>query len=246
MDLEDVLILNLLSRNKIYNNKHSRYRHLYLKQADIKSRQHRDRRIPRPSLHHPTLSSWTQIINSGNDQALITLTGFDLINLKWLSTLFTPIYDRYSPYVSPDGSIIPLQEGRGRNRLINGMDCLALCLAWTRTRGSCYVLQIMFGLTGSPISSYLRFGRRILIKVLVKNGYAAIKIPSEEKIAEYKAAILARHNLLKNVWCTMDGLKLTLQQSGNNRLQNNYYNGWKMDHYVSAVLVFCPDGTIPI
>jgi hypothetical protein len=35
----------------------------------------------------------------------------------------------------------------------------------------------------------------------------------------------------------MDGLKLYL---------NHFYNGWKHNHYVGAVIVFCPDGTIPI
>ena len=25
-----------------------------------------------------------------------------------------------------------------------------------------------------------------------------------------------------------------------------FYNGWTCDHYVSAVFVFCPDGSIPI
>ena len=44
----------------------------------------------------------------------------------------------------------------------------------------------------------------------------------------------------------MDGLKLYLQQAGDSTTQNNFYNGWTHDHYVSAVLVFCPDGTIPI
>ena len=44
----------------------------------------------------------------------------------------------------------------------------------------------------------------------------------------------------------MDGLKLYLQQAGDSTIQNNFYNGWTHDHYVSAVLVFCPDGTIPI
>ena len=28
--------------------------------------------------------------------------------------------------------------------------------------------------------------------------------------------------------------------------QNQHYNGWTCNHYVSAVLLFCPDGTFPI
>jgi len=44
----------------------------------------------------------------------------------------------------------------------------------------------------------------------------------------------------------MDGLKLLIESAGDDDEQNCYYNGWTCDHYVNAVLVFCPDGTIPI
>jgi hypothetical protein len=108
------------------------------------------------------------------------------------------------------------------------------------------VLQMIFGMTATPLSMYLRFGRRILIKVLQNHPYARIQIPTDEQIGFYKRRIQERHPALQDVWCTMDGLKLKLQQSGNQVIQNNYYNGWTHDHYVSNVFVFCPDGTIPI
>ena len=58
--------------------------------------------------------------------------------------------------------------------------------------------------------------------------------------------IWSRHPFLTDVWCTMDGLKLTLEQSGDALIQECFYNGWTHYHYVSSVLCFCPDGTIPI
>ena len=42
----------------------------------------------------------------------------------------------------------------------------------------------------------------------------------------------------------MDGLKLTLQQSGRFTIQLRYYNGWTHDHYISNLCVFASDGTI--
>jgi DDE superfamily endonuclease len=75
---------------------------------------------------------------------------------------------------------------------------------------------------------------------------AAIKIPEEDKIKEFQAAIASKHPVLNGVWCTMDGLKLYLEQAGNVLIQERFYNGWKCDHFVSGVFVFCPDGTIPI
>ena len=43
----------------------------------------------------------------------------------------------------------------------------------------------------------------------------------------------------------MDGLKITLEQSGDALIQERFYNGWTHDHYVSSVLCVCPDGAIP-
>ena len=37
-----------------------------------------------------------------------------------------------------------------------------------------------------------------------------------------------------------------LECAGDEDTQNRFYNGWTCDHYIGAVLVFCPDGTIPI
>jgi hypothetical protein len=44
----------------------------------------------------------------------------------------------------------------------------------------------------------------------------------------------------------MDGLKIMLEQSSDALIQVHFYNGWTHDHYVSSVVCFCPDGTIPI
>ena len=93
---------------------------------------------------------------------------------------------------------------------------------------------------------YFKFGRRVLILLFKNHPDLAVCIPSIEKIKDFQAAIASRHPSLDSVWCTMDGLKLYLEQAGDSVIQNQFYNGWTHDHYVSAVFVFCPDGTIPI
>jgi DDE superfamily endonuclease len=189
------------------------------------------------------------VYHSRNDPAVITLTGFDFRSFEWLSSRFQLFFDSHSPFIDENGLIAPLPERekrQGRPRLISATDCLGLVLAWTRTRGSTMVLQIIFGMTSTPVSMYLKFGRRILIKVLSKEPSAAIRIPDVDTIMKYQQVIQNRHPNLQGVWCTMDGLKLYLQQAGEASIQNNFYNGWTHDHYVSNVIVFCPDGTIPI
>ena len=58
--------------------------------------------------------------------------------------------------------------------------------------------------------------------------------------------VLNWYLFLTDVWCTMDGLKFTLEQSGDAQIQECFYNGWSHYHYVSSVLCFCPDRTTPI
>ena len=48
------------------------------------------------------------------------------------------------------------------------------------------VLQMIFGITASSVSTYLRFGRRILIMVLSGQAEARLEVPCAEKIQEYK------------------------------------------------------------
>jgi DDE superfamily endonuclease len=105
---------------------------------------------------------------------------------------------------------------------------------------------MIFGMTHTSVGIYLKFSRRILIKCLLKHPYATINIPDEQTIEQHKAAILSRHPLLTDVWCTMDGLKLRLEKPADALTQAKFYNGWTHDHYVTGVFVFCPDGTIPL
>jgi hypothetical protein len=44
----------------------------------------------------------------------------------------------------------------------------------------------------------------------------------------------------------MECLKLMLEQSGDALIQEQFYNGWTHDHYVTSVVYFCLDGTILI
>ncbi len=85
-----------------------------------------------------------------------------------------------------------------------------------------------------------------MIHVLKLDHRASIRIPSEEKFAKFKTAINTKYPILEDVWATMDGLKLYLQKSPHQSIQEMFYNGWKADHYVTNVFVFVPDGTIPI
>lgn len=173
------------------------------------------------------------------------MTGFDFECFERILERFAPVFYGHTPFDS-SGMIVEFQYTTGRKREVQAGDCLGLVLVWTRTRGSLNVLQLVFGLTYSNLSVYLRFGIRLIVEIFHNDPLARVSIPSAEVINEYKAAFGTRHPLLHDCWATMDGLKLHLQQSGNTAIQERFYNGWTHDHYVTSVFCFCPDGTIPI
>jgi hypothetical protein len=188
------------------------------------------------------------LYETGQDDALITLCGFDHHSFGLLHDLFKPFFDNYSPMIFNYGNGLITKkdssERRGRPRSITSIMCLGLVLAWTRTRGSYMVLQLIFGLTSTRLSIWLRFGRRVLIRILKDHPLARVELPSEEELRHFVSSISDKYPSLSNVWCAMDGLKLYLERAGNETSQNNFYNGWQHDHFVNSLFVFTPDGKV--
>ena len=118
-------------------------------------------------------------------------------------------------------------------------------LSWTCTQCAAWVQSMMFWVTGSTLSDWLCFGWHCLNIVLYHNEHAKIEMGSDEKIRLWKGAIAAKYPDLNNVYLAVDGLKLRLQKSGDDRVQNYFYNGWTSNQYISNLFAFAPDGTIP-
>jgi hypothetical protein len=165
---------------------------------------------------------------------------------------FDKIIDKVAPMVSshtPFNSswmIVNFEYIRGCKRNVQPADCLGLVLVWTQTRGALNVLQLVFGLTYSKLSVFLKFGICLIIKTFYNDPLATVSIPLSEDIETIKAAFGKRHLLLNDCWATMDGLKLYLQVARNPEIQEWFYDRWMHDHYVSSAFCFCPDGTVPI
>ncbi len=66
-----------------------------------------------------------------------------------------------------------------------------------------------------------------MIYALKCKPHVSIEIPSREKIIKFKAAINKKYMVLKNVWVMMEGLKLYLQKSPKQSIQEMFYDGWK-------------------
>ena len=118
----------------------------------------RDRRIPRCALVDIGHSSFQHLYLSRNDQAFITFTGLDYFSFQYLLEKFTPLYNWYSPY-SIIGKITVVRETvvkKGRPHLLGPADCLGLVLGYTRTRGSLFAVQMVFGASHSVLCMFLK------------------------------------------------------------------------------------------
>jgi DDE superfamily endonuclease len=216
-------------------------------QLTLEGRHRRERRLPRESLLSPDLSAWTQLYDSGNDQAMITITGFDHAAFASLLSLFEGWFNRHTPWTGcQDGTTFqeldPERYRGGRSRIIDAKTCLGLVLAWFRFRGAEYILQGWFGFTGSHANVWLRFGRRGLLIVLQNDPSARVEMPSTQQVQLLKSIVQARHDLLDDVYAFADGLKLFFESTTDRDEQSMYYNGWKHAHFVTNLFVFSADG----
>jgi len=214
---------------------------------DLIGRQRRDRRIPREALLWPEESPWKKLCNSGNQQAMITATGFDHQAFAELLSIFKPLFNGHTPWTGlSDGSAFAkLKKKRlGRPRLIAAEDCLGLVLCWCRFKGALFILQGWFGLTGTPADVWLKFGRRMLLKAIHRHPHAKVRMPSDQKIEQHKAVIGSQHPALANVHCVADGLKLFFESVQNHLEQSMCHNGWTGGCCTTNLFCFGPDGRI--
>ena len=211
-------------------------------------RRRRDPRVPRIALVDPTESSFYRLYRSRDDQALIATTGLDHRCFSYLLHHFTPIFYRYSPYASYHGGkfchLMQNPGNGGRPRTVSPCSCLGLVLFFTRTRGALPILQLVFGLSYSVLCLFLKFGMRILFKLLLREEGAKVALPSVETIMEFMDVVEEKYPALQHVWFVMDGLKVPIERPGHYRMQNAYYNGWLHGHFVGCIFVFVPDGTV--
>jgi hypothetical protein len=118
---------------------------------------------------------------------MITLTSFDRATFDSLCEIVAPVFELFTPFVPSGVSCFERtkEQNRGKPRMIRPEDGLGLVLAWTRTRGSLMVLQLIFGMAYTNLNDYLLFAKRIIIMVLQDPLMAKVRIPSTKKIEEY-------------------------------------------------------------
>lgn len=82
-----------------------------------------------------------------------------------------------------------------------------------------------FGVTYSVCTLFLRFGIRILLRVLASDGFVQGAMPSTQEIRKVKGTFSAKYHTLKDVYDVADGLELVLEQCGHFVIENMFYHG---------------------
>ena len=113
----------------------------------------------------------------------------------------------------------------GHQHLLDAEGCLGLVLCWSHTCRAEWCLAVAFGLTGTCVSVYLQFGMRILVVIHKADPKSEVHMPDAAEIVLFKEDITAKHSLLVDCYCMVDGLKLYLQQAGDSVIQSHFYNG---------------------
>jgi DDE superfamily endonuclease len=130
--------------------------------------------------------------------------------------------------------------------MVDAVACLALTtLAWYMFRGAGFVLvQSWLGFSSTQCNVWLRFGRKMLLKTLLRRKEAQVRFPSAERIKFLASQVKQQYKTLDNVYCVADGLKLPFEACSGLTKQNMYYNGWQNGHNITNLFVFSVDGRI--
>jgi hypothetical protein len=105
-------------------------------------------------------------------------------------------------------------------------------------------LQQIFAIIPSTASRYLTFGLELLFATLQVIPEAQIRWPQHAEFDELSNLIVQRHPRLVSAFGSIDGLKLPIQTSGDDKIENATYNEWLSEHFVSSVIVFSSRGIV--
>ena len=202
-------------------------RRTYLTRSDLN---------PSPRIGTP----WQYMLARGNDRAFITTMGIDVTTFEYL--LNQGFAETWNTTPIPRNDISLTALPRTDRRSLDAAGALGLTLHYLASTMRELSLQQIFGLIPSTVTRYLSFSLRILLEVLRETPAARIEWPRGETFNQFTHHITERHDQLLGAFGFIDGLKLPVEESADQDIENAMYNGWLHDHFVSNILVFAPDG----
>jgi hypothetical protein len=212
----------------------------------------RQQKIDRRNLHRTYLTradlnpnprfgtAWQHLYARRDDRAYITTMGIDVTTFEYiLGAGFAHTWDT-NPI--PRNDVESTGVPRIDRRSLDAAGALGLVLHYLSSTMREISLQQIFGLVPTTATRYLKFSLTNLLATLRELPDASIKWPREEEFEDLTRLIVERHPRLWGVFGFIDGLKLPVQESSNDEIENATYNGWLHIHAINNMLVFVPDG----
>jgi hypothetical protein len=133
-------------------------------------------------------------------------------------------------------------DPRPGRRSLDAAGALGLVLHYLNSTMRETSLQQIFAIIPSTVSRYITFGLHILLATLKMIPEAKICWPQPEDFEELSDLVVQRHPRLDGAFGSIDGLKLPVQTSNDDEIENATFNGWLSEHFISSVIVFSSQG----
>lgn len=184
--------------------------------------------LKRSALLPVSCSPWQRLFVCGDDSAFITTMSVDRASFFYIHSVFHRHY-------------IVKRMKRG---VLDSTAALGLTLHYLNSTMMCKTLCQVFGSTPSVTSRVLRKGLQTLSASLDELHEARIQYPTPAQMRDLSLLVERREPNLPHVFGFADGMNVKVSDARDPTTQNAFYNGWLHDSFVSAVLLFLPDGTI--
>jgi hypothetical protein len=194
--------------------------------------------LPSPRIHTP----WQLLRASRNDRTYITTMGFDVATFD----LIVALGFKHSWYTTPipRNDMAPVGSSRPSRRSLDAKRALGLVLHYFNSTMRDISLQGIFALIPTSVSRHITFGFQFILQILRTLSDAPIHWPKHSanegdlEFVIFNRLIITRHPRLTGAFESLDGLKLLVQTSMDQDIENATYNSWLSEHFISSVLFF--------
>ena len=120
----------------------------------LEERSRRSGHLRRGALQDANVAPFWQIYNSGHDDAMITLTGFDYASFNNLHSFYKPRFDGYTPFLDRNSFIVRFRYRPTQLAYFSQFACT--CIMLVKNTGLQMVPKIIFGITRSALSVWIK------------------------------------------------------------------------------------------
>jgi hypothetical protein len=188
--------------------------------------------LHRHALVHPRFSPWMRLLNCGDEESFLELTGFSFQGFRDLVLL-----------VATEDERLRIRR-RGRPRLLDIHSQVGLYLFYVGSTMKAKHLALIFGVLPNTVTATIKKMARRLVLALQHQQAAKIKFPTVEEIQDLCEMVRHREPMIDDVFAFLDGIALPIQCSPDENVQNAFYNGYYGDTMVNNIILFAPTGKI--